>query len=244
MRSRLILALVGLSLVAGDVAAQRVRQPPSRRRPDQPAPKPPLAPGLHDPRLFSQYKLSRFSAETYPMFSYMQTTGLFVDGVSNNYVSFGDGTQLSFRVSPSVFITTDLTSTARFGNPFGIGTAEFGVRIKPWTGRRITPFMDARASFAYTASNGGAAGGIPFAIMYHSFQQEHATGSGKGGIFGVGLEAEITQRFGLTAGLTHARFDMRGRTINTFDRRDYGANATRLAVGLRYNHGRWIAAPR
>ena len=53
---------------------------PDPGTPDRPAEKPPQAPGIHDVRLYNRYKLSRFSLESSPMLSYMQTTGFVAEG--------------------------------------------------------------------------------------------------------------------------------------------------------------------
>jgi hypothetical protein len=248
MRSRLMLAMLVLSLPALSDAQRVVRPPHTARTPDRPAEKPPLMPGIHDSRLYSRYMLSRFSLEQYPMVSYFQTNGLVAEGIPADYWTFGDGTHIGFRAAPSVTVGLDFTSSI-IGGPFSLGSSELGVRVKPWTRLRVTPFVDARMSWAYSAGFGAPSDAVPLVFMYQATRDNFTSGSGRGRVVGIGAETRLNARFWLTTGLTHARFRMTERNNLGFtgpgssEEWRYLANATRLSVGVRYNHGRWLDAP-
>jgi hypothetical protein len=237
---RLTLALVALSLPAASLAAQRISIPLIRRGPQRPAEKPPQAPGIHDARLYSRYAFSRFSFESAPMLSYMQTTGLVGPDVPANYVTFGDATQLSFRATPSLFFTGTFTSSS-VGGPFSVASSEAGVRVKPWTSLRIAPFAEARMGWAFTSNVYAPSSSVPFLAVYRSAYNDFAYGSGHGGVFGVGADTRLTNRLSLTTALSYTRFDMSAQNLygNTA-RWNYSNSATRLTLGVRYNHGRWV----
>jgi opacity protein-like surface antigen len=247
MRSRLFLGLMALSLITADLGAQRRVGilGSGRARPDRPAEKPKMAPGIHDNRYFIRsYAYSRFSVEQYPMLSYLQANGLVADGIPTNYVTFGDGTHLAFRVAPSLAVTTDFTSSF-IGGPFGVGSMEFGARLKPWVSGRVLPFIDARYGWSYANSMSGPSGGIPFVALYSAVSPDNgiANGTGRGTALGVGLETRVSERVSLTSAVSHARFAMSGRNID-FQRFDYTMRTTRLTLGARYTYGRWYDAPR
>src|SRR4051812_10425081 len=126
---RLNLALLALTIPAASLVAQ-VMIPTRGKRPDRPAEKPRQAPGIHDARLYNQYMFSRFSLESSPMLSYMQSTGLLAPGISENYLAFGDATLISWRAAPSLSLTTAFTASS-VGSPFGMNSSEFGFRVKP-----------------------------------------------------------------------------------------------------------------
>jgi hypothetical protein len=239
---RLTLALVALSLPAASLAAQRVGIRPGRG-PDRPAEKPPQAPGIHDARLYNRYLLSRFSLESSPMLSYIQATGMLAENIPANYWSFGDATQLSFRATPSVFLTSSFTSTAA-GGPFSLASADLGLRVKPWTSPRFSPFAEARMSWAYTSGIGLPSTIVPLSFLYRTMYTDFANGHGRGGVFGLGVDTRLSARFWMTTALSRARYNMEGVNLTTSNRWDYTTNATRLTVGFRYNHGRWFDAPR
>ena len=244
MRSRVFLALVTLAIPAGGLAAQRrVMIPIGHKTPERPVDKPPLMPGVHDSRMYSRYMLSRFSLEQYPMMSYLQANGAIAKGIPSSNFSFGDGTHLSFRAAPSLFITSDFTSSFLNG-PFSVGSSELGVRVKPWTSPRVAPFADARVSWAYTTSAQMTSAAVPFVFMYRSMSGDFASGSGHGAAFALGADTRLSARFFLTSALTSSRYAMEGRNLTTRTTWDYSLTATRLSVGVRYNPGRWLDAPR
>jgi hypothetical protein len=241
MRHRLILGLMALTIPAA-LSAQISIPILGRRGPDRPAEKPPQAPGIHDVRLYNRYALSRFSLETSPMLSYLQTSGFVAAGIPANYVTFGDATQLSFRAAPSLSVITAFTSSA-FGGPFALGTGEFGLRLKPWTAPRIAVFADARMSWAYTTGMQLPSGAVPVAFVYRSmYNDSFVTGTGRGATLGFGVDTRITERYSVMTTVAHTRFDMRGGNLRSDQRWDYTTDATRLLVGFRYNHGRWLDA--
>jgi hypothetical protein len=150
---------------------------------------------------------------------------------------------VGFRATPSLTISTDFTS-AFYGGPFSLGSADFGVRVKPWTGLRVTPFVDARVSWAYTAGSGTGSGAVPLMFMIRSAYGDFSSSSGHGGTLGIGADTRLNARFWLSTALTHARYSMTRRGLTQASEWDYRTNATRLSVGLRYNPGRWLDAPR
>lgn len=240
---RLTLALVALSLPAASLAAQRgMKIPTLGRTPDRPAEKPPQAPGIHDVRLYNRYKLSRFSLESSPMLSYMQTTGFVAEGVPTDYWTFGDATQLSYRMSPSVFLTSAFTSSS-IGGPFQLGTAEFGTRIKPMPGPRFSPFVEARYSWAYTSGTAMPSSAVPVVFVMEGRGDNFSTGHGRGALFGFGVDTRITARYSVTTALSRTHYEMHGQDISRMASWNYVNDATRLLVGLRYNHGHWYGAP-
>ena len=242
MRSRYLVALLVLALPELSTA-QRVRPPIRPRTPDGPVEKPPLMPGIHNHMLYNRYALSRFSVEQFPMISYFQTSGFLARGIPANYWAFGDGTHIGFRATPSLTVSSDFTSSF-FGAPFSFGTADFGVRVKPWTGLRVSPFVDARMSWAYTAGTGMGSTVVPLMFMIRSAYGDFSSSSGHGGTLGLGAETRVHARFWLTTALTHSRYSMTRRSLEQANEWDYTTQATRLSVGLRYNHGRWLDAPR
>jgi hypothetical protein len=241
---RLSLALVALSLPAASLAAQRISIPLVRGRgPQRPAEKPPQAPGIHDARLYSRYAFSRFSFESAPMLTYMQTTGLIGPGAAANYMAFGDATQLSFRATPSLLLTGAFTSTA-MGGPFAMASSELGFRVKPWTAPRVAPFAEARMSWAFSSNTYAPSSAVPFLALYRSAYDDFATGAGRGGILGVGADTRLTSRFSVTTALSYTRYAMSARNLyGNAASWGYTNRMTRLTVGVRYNHGRWIDAP-
>jgi hypothetical protein len=238
---RLNLALVALTIPAASLAAQ-VMIPTRGRVPTRPAEKPPQAPGIHDARLYNRYMLSRFSLESTPMLSYMQTTGLVAQGIPQNYWSFGDATLISFRAAPSLFVTSAFTA-ASLGTPFGVEASDVGLRLKPWTSPRVAVFADARMSWAFTTDFALPSQAVPIVALYRAGNRDFTTGSGKGGVFGLGTEVRLTDRYSLTTSLTYAHYSMRGINLTTSDRWTYTNDATRLMIGARYNHGHWYDGP-
>lgn len=243
MRRRLALSLAVLSLASVDLAAQRVTVPPRTTRAPRPAEKPPQAPGIPDARLYSRYRMSRFSFEQYPMLTQLMTTGFLAEGVASNWTLFGDGTHLGFRVTPSLSVTADMTS-AFLGGPFSFGSGDLGLRVKPFASARVRPFADARVSRAYSINSAGVANMVPTVIVLRSELGDITTGSGSGVFFGLGAETSLGRRLMLSAEVSDTKYSMHGRRLNGDWREwDYTANALRLGVGLRYNPGRWLDAP-
>lgn len=245
MRRRLVLTLVALSLPAAELSAQvRPVLPPQASRSPRPAEKPPQAPGIPDARLYSRYRLSRFTLEQYPMVTQLQTTGIVGKGISTNYTMLGDGTHLGFRVTPSVAVTGDLTA-AVLGAPLSFGSADVGIRVKPWTTQRFRPFVDARISRAYVVPASGISNVVPIVLHSRTMFGEITTGNGTGATLGLGGETSLRRNWILASSLSSTRYAMTGRQLTgTRGEWEYSANALRLALGIRYNPGRWYDAPR
>jgi hypothetical protein len=238
---RLNLALLAFAIPAASAAAQVMIPTRGAGRPERPAEKPPQAPGIRDARSYNRYKLSRFSVEASPMLSSMQTSGVFVQDVPEKYLAFGDATLLSFRATPSLFATAAFTASS-MGAPFGMNASEAGLRVKPWTSPRTAIFGDARYSWAYTSDFALPSSAVPFAQIYSTTYTDFRRSRGNGLLFGLGSETRITARYSLTVSMNYTHYAM--RTNNLQGRNwSYTNDATRLIVGVRYNHGRWFDAP-
>ena len=236
---RATLAVIGLVIPAALAAQVMI---PTRRQPDRPAEKPPQAPGIHDVRSYNRYRFSRFSLESAPMISYMETTGLLAPGLPGDYWGFGDQTLLSFRTAPSLYLTGAFTASS-VGMPFGMNSSDVGIRVKPWTSPRVTPFADARMSWAFTSGNGIPSSVVPVILAYGIARENIITGSGRGAVFGLGADTRLTARYSITTTLSRTHYAMRGTSLEKANRWSYANDATRLSIGLRYNHGRWLDAP-
>jgi hypothetical protein len=192
--------------------------------------------------MYSRYMLSRFSVAQYPMVSYVQTSGFLAPGIPQSYWTAGDGTHLSFRATPSLFVTTDFTGSL-LGGPFAVGSSDFGIRVKPWTAPRVAPFVDARMSWSYTSQFSASSTAVPLLFLYRAMYGDFSTSSGRGAAMALGAETRLTARWFLTSALSHSAYDMRARSIPTRSSWNYSLDATRLTVGVRYNPGRWLDAP-
>lgn len=235
---RLNLVLLAFAIPTADLAAQ-VYIPTRTARPDRPAEKPPQAPGIRDVRSYNRYKLTRFSLESTPMISYMQTTGAIAPNIPMDYWSLGDATLISFRAAPSLFVTSAFTASSA-GAPFGMNSSEFGLRLKPWTAPRISIFADARMSYAFTSDFALPSSAVPFAAMYMDAYTDFSTSRGHGALLGLGSETRINARYAVTVSLNYAHYEMRTNQIRNPSSWSYQNNSTRLNVGVRYNHGRWM----
>jgi hypothetical protein len=235
---RLNLVLLALAVPAANLAAQ-IYVPTRTARPERPAEKPPQAPGIRDVRSYNRYKLTRFSIESTPMISYMQTTGAIAPNIPADYWGLGDATLVAFRATPSLFVTSAFTATSA-GAPFGMNSSEFGLRIKPWTAPRVSLFADARASFAFTSDFSLPSQAVPFAAMYMDAYTDFSMSRGKGMLLGLGSEARLNARFSLMTSLSYTHYEMRTSNLHSSSTWDYQNNATRLNLGVRYNHGRWM----
>jgi hypothetical protein len=247
MRSRLGFVLIAATLPSVALAQRTTGTvgrvvPPQTSRTPRPAEKPPQAPGIPDSRLYTQYRMSRFSFEQYPMITALQTTGAIAPGFASNHTMFGDGSHIGFRITPSLGVTTDLAS-AFTGAPFSFGSVDFGMRLKPWASARFRPFVDARLSHAYVVPASGIANTVPVVLIARSELGDLTTGSGNGGLFGLGAETTLGRNWVLSSALSATRYTMIGRQL-TGSRREwaYTADAYRLGVGFRYNPGHWYEA--
>lgn len=237
---RLMIGLAALAIPAASLAAQigQVGMPTTRGTPPD-REKPPMGRGIHDARLYNRYKLTRFSVESSPMLAYMQTTGMIAEGISGNYWGFGDATVITFRTVPSLYLTTAFTATA-LGGPVGMNSSEVGLRFQPWTSPRVAPFAEARMSWAFTSSFPMASVSVPLALGYRFAYNDFASGSGRGMVYGIGADTRISARYSVMTALTYASYDMEGRNLSARTEWGYRNDASRLLIGLRYNHGAWF----
>ena len=240
------LSLVLLGVIVPAMLSAQVSSVPVRGRgragPQRPAEKPPQAPGIHDARLYNRYRFSRFSVESSPMASYFQTSGLLAPNIPEDYMTVGDATIITMRALPSLYLAGAFTAAAA-GAPFSMNSSEFGIRIKPWTAPRVSPFVDARASWAFTSNFGLPSSAVPFAQIYRNAYGDFSTGYGHGMVLGLGVDTRLTARYSVMASLSNTHYAMTGRSITSTNRWNYTNEATRLMVGVRYNHGRWLDAP-
>jgi hypothetical protein len=244
MRGRVTLALLALSLPVAEMSAQRATVPPRTTRGPRPAEKPPQAPGIPDARMYSRYRLSRFSYEQYPMLTYLQTTGMIAAGIPSTHTMFGDGTHMGFRVAPSFSATADLTS-AMIGAPVSLGSFDFGFRATPWASRRFRPFADARTSWAYAVPASGVSNVVPLVLATRTMFGDITTGKGRGTLLGLGVETTVRRNLLLSSSLSSTHYAMTGRQLGgSWNEWKYTADALRLAVGLLYNPGRGLEGPR
>jgi hypothetical protein len=239
MRFRASTTLILLAVPAM-LAAQsgRTRRGGVVGRPPTTAPKPPLAPGLHDQRMF--YRASRFSMEAYPMYAFVRTS----DDGAGTWAMPGGGTRLDYRFRPMVSFTADLVSAMMLG-PYRMYAGELGVRLGPErSGQNVRPFFDVRTSWASTREEydqqvpiGGIAG--PPQQNYSGY----TTGDGFGLYSGFGIESAVTRSLAITSGIGVARHLMSGVRTGSAGMgtaTDFNTTMVRFTIGLSYNPQRLI----
>lgn len=237
MRIRALVAIATLLLPAG-LSAQRLPFPGRRPHPAAPQPMPrepePIARQMSYTRL-------RFSFESYPLLSFVQSSG-FATGGSSTWATLGAGTRVEYRLSRYMAATMDLTSSV-LGGPVNLSTAELGTRIgRARTERRLVPFGDLRLGYAaaYSPEVGSYMNDpIGYPIPHGAYGSRYS--SGWGAVAGAGMEYGLTRTFSLTSELlaTHARMNAHD-VLSTTAQPSYGLTAVRVVLGLRYNPVRMV----
>jgi hypothetical protein len=233
MRVRAVVA-VGLLLLPVTASAQRVPLPRiGGTHPGQPVP---LSPQPAAIARAIAYRRLNLSVESYPLISYIDAPGLATSGHSA-WTSLGAGTRASYRLTPHVAATMDLTSSL-FGSPLTVQTAEVGARFGPERSeQRWYPFFDVRAGYV-AAYNSGLGSFIddpfyPAPAGTYAVRYSH----GFGGVAGVGMDYALANSFSLTSGASVLRSHM---TSNDFTGTSavvpaFALTSYRFTLGLKYN---------
>jgi hypothetical protein len=232
MRARAVVAL-GLLLLPATATAQRVPLPGiGGSRPGRPVP---LSPQPEAIARQIAYRRLNLSVESYPLVSYVDAPGLASNGHSA-WTSLGAGTRASYRLTPYVAATMDLTSSI-VGSPLTVQTVEIGTRLGPERSEeRWYPFVDIRAGYvaAYSSALGYFADS-PFTSTVGASGVRYSHGFG--GVAGVGMEYALTNTFSLTSGAAVLRSRMTSHdfigTSNAVP--SFALTSYRLLLGLRYN---------
>lgn len=238
MRIRAVVAVVALLLPAGLSAQVPLPMPGRRQHPAAPQPMPPEAGPIA--RELS-YARIRFSIESYPLVSFVQSAG-FASGGASAWTALGAGTRAEYRLTRFMSATLDLTSSF-LGGPVDLNTAELGARFsRARTERRLEPFADLRVGYAASMSRElGSYMNDPvgYPIPHGTYGSRYS--SGWGGIAGVGAEYGLTRTLSLTTELLATRSRMSAHDVlSTTARPDYGITAVRYVLGIRYNPVRMV----
>jgi hypothetical protein len=232
MRVRAVIA-IGLLLVPAMASGQRVPMPRiGGTRPGQPVP---LSPQPEAIARAIAYRRLNLSVESYPLISHVEAPGIAGVGSTSSWTSLGAGTRASYRLTPQVAATLDLTSSL-FGSPMTVQTVEIGTRLGPERSeRRLYPFVDVRAGYvaAYNSGLGSFVDNPYSPTPAYEFRYSH----GFGGVAGVGMEYALTQSFSLTSGASVLRSHM---TSNDFTGTSavvpsFALTSYRIMLGIRYN---------
>lgn len=235
MRGRVAVAL-GVLLLPAVSSAQRMPLPRiGGRGPAQPVPLSPQPPEIA--RAIA-YRRLNLSVESYPMISYFQSPGLMGDGRPSGWTAFGAGTRASYRLTPNVAATMDLTSSF-LGSPIQVQTAEIGTRLGPERSeRRIYPFVDIRAGYvaAYNTSLGTFTDS-PFGYPTPSGIYGVRYSRGFGGAAGAGMEYALTQSLSLTstASVLRSRLSSQDFAGSPDASASFALTSYRYILGIRYN---------
>jgi len=231
-----VLAMVALLLQAASSAQQLPLPRIGRRGPVRPAPLPPQAEPI---ARNLAYKRMRLSVESYPLVSYVHSSGLTGDGLISGWTTFGMGTRADYRVARNVSITLDMTS-AFAGGPADVHTAELGTRLgSERSGRTLYRFIDLRVG--YVSSSGGYFDYGPTTSEAGAFRYSN----GFGAVAGVGLEYALTRTLSLTTAGSVMRNHMTTHSLlgPGPDERSYALTLYRYTLGLRYNPVRVLRPP-
>jgi hypothetical protein len=239
MRIGTAIAIVTLLVPVG-LSAQVLPLPmPGRRvHPAEPQPMPPESGPIA--RELS-YARMRFSFESYPVLSLVQSSG-FANGGTSTWASLGAGTQAEYRFSRVASATLDLTSSV-IGGPLNLLTAELGTRFgRARTERRWEPFADARVGYiaAFSRDVGSYMDDpIGYPVPHGTYGSRYS--SGWGAMAGAGVEYGLTNTLSLTSELlaTHSRMTAHD-VLAPATQPSYGLTTMRLVLGLRYNPVRMV----
>lgn len=237
MRIRIVLATAAL-LLPSTLSAQLIRMPGRRPHPAAPQPMPP-EPAPIARQL--QYTRLNFSVETYPLLSFVQSSGL-AGGGSSTWATLGAGTRLEYRVSRLASATLDLTSSI-LGGPVNLSTAELGTRIgRGRAARRLEPFADLRVGFASASSRDVGSfmdDPVGYPTPHGTYGSRYSTGWGA--VAGAGVEYGLTNAFSLTTELLATHSSMSAHDVlNRTTPQSYGLTSVRYVLGLRYNPVRTV----
>ncbi|HEY2066887.1 MAG TPA: hypothetical protein VGG84_13105 [Gemmatimonadaceae bacterium] len=239
MRTRFVIAIASLLLPAV-LSAQRIPLPrilkPYPTDPDPLPRKPePIARAL-------AYQRLRISIESYPLVSYVQTSG-FANRASSSWMTLGAGAHAEYRLTDLAAASMDLTSSLA-GGPVFLRTAELGTRIHAQRSeRQLDPFVDLRVG--YLTSSTGELGalvsspyGVPAVNTPYTSQYSH----GWGGIVGGGLEYGLTRTFSVTTALLATRYSMTAHDLSSTSTADpsFALTSLRFTLGFTYNPVRTI----
>lgn len=238
MRVGIVLAIASLLVPVGLSAQVPLPMPGRRHHPAAPQPMPP-EPGPIAREL--SYTRMKFSFESYPQVSFIQSSG-FATGGSSTWTALGAGSRVEYRFSRIMSGTLDLTSSV-LGGPINLTTAEFGTRFgRARTERRWEPFADLRVGYAAAFSRDVGSymdDPVGYPIPHGSYGSRYS--SGWGGVAGAGLEYGVTPALSLTSELlaTHSRMSAHD-VLSTTAQPSYGITSMRLVLGLRYNPVRMV----
>lgn len=231
MRARVVIA-IGMLLLPPAAAGAQERLPLPRiggRRPEQPVP---LSPQPMPIAREIAYRRLNLSVESYPLISRVEAPGLSADGRASGWMTFGAGTRASYRLTPHLAATLDLTSSL-LGSPVTVQTAEIGTRLGPERSeRRLYPFVDLRVG--YVAAYNAGLGSFADNPYYAGSAVRYSHGFGASG--GVGMEYALTSTFSVTSGASLLRSRMTSHDfIGAGLAPAFGLTSYRLMLGVRYN---------
>ena len=236
MRVRTVMAAVALLLPS--VATAQLRPGIDGRNPS------PRLPEGRQPEVIARAQgliRSRYSVEAYPLISRVEASGLGTASPAARWTSFGTGTRLDWRQTDYLSWTIDVTASY-LGGPAITETAEVGTRIRPvgWNDR-VRPFADLRVGFEHVSQS---LSNQDLAFIPVVNQSAMRYGRGFGAVAGAGVEYFLTNTLGLTTAVSAMRtrmtaYDFSGMSAPT-DGGSYRMTSYRLAVGLKYNHVRYI----
>lgn len=236
---RIRTTMVAVALLLPSVAGAQLRAPGIEGR--RPGPRMPTGRQPEAIARAQQLVRSRYSVEAYPLINRVEASGLGARSPATRWTSVGTGTRLDWRQTDYLSWTLDLTASY-LGGPAITETAEVGTRIRPenWNDR-VRPFADLRVGFEHV-SQSLSNGDLGFTPVFS--QSATRYGRGFGAVAGAGVEYFLTNTLGLTTALSMMRtsmtaYDFTGMSAPT-DGGTYRMTTYRLAVGLRYNHVRYV----
>jgi hypothetical protein len=210
--------------------------------PSRPAPLPPQAPEV---RKDLRYRFSKYSMETYSLFSVTQVDRYVSDSAATAYGMQGEGLRIDYRYRPTFSITGDFASTF-FGGPFMMQRVELGGRLhSDRLEEKMRPFADIRGSWAHTFDTyaqpiGNSITTAPSPLQYTPGMTQS---NGFGAFAGGGMDYGISRNFAITSelGLSRHRLGhvtVAGKTYGS----DWNYNATTVSfiIGVKYTGGRYV----
>lgn len=239
MRTRVLVAIAAIVvLLPGTLSAQRLPMPGRHPRPGAPQPMPPESGPIA--RELSYHRL-RISVESYPLVSFVQSSGL-ASGGTATWASFGAGTRAEYRLTRTMSATLDLTSSF-LGGPVDLQTAELGTRLgRARTERRLEPFADLRVGYTAAMAQGLSSyldDPIGYPIPHGAYGSRYS--NGWGGIAGVGMEYGLSRTFSLTTEVLGTQSRMTAHDVlSRVAQPSYSITSLRWVLGLRYNPVRLV----